>query len=486
MKAHPKLILWCIALLLLPLPTFAQPNVLFITIDDLNNWVGYLDGHPQAHTPNLDRLARRGVAFTNAHCTTPVCKASRTAFLTGLSETKTGVYTNDDKFDAKAYTLLPQYFAQHGYVTYGAGKIHHANINDRMFDHDFEPEQRWSPFTREQTNYTLEELPSKGSANPRHLIANGPGGRDYVLPFNRMPSERSPDHPKGESFDWAAFDLPDAAFGDGQITDWAFDRLDTHDPAQPFFLGLGYYRPHIPLYAPQEYFDLYPLADIQLPEILQEDLNDIPEPGRQRILSTAFAGGAATHEHVISHGQWRQAVQAYLACISFIDAQVGRLLDYLDASPYADNTIIVLFSDHGWHLGEKQAWGKMTGWVHSTHTPLIISAVGKTPGELCDEPVSLLDIFPTLVDLCGLPAKPLDGVSLRPLLANPQLETNRAVKTHIGEGTYSLVSTQWRYIRYAGGEEELYDLTSDPREYHNLIGKADHAETIRALHGATR
>lgn len=462
-----------------------KSNVLFISIDDLNNWIGFLDQHPQVQTPHIDRLAQRGIAFTNAHCTTPVCKASRTAFLTGLSETKTGVYTNDDRFKPDGYTLLPEYFANHGYTTYGAGKIHHSNVNDRIFDHGYEPEQRWSPFTRKQSNYTAEELPSKGSANPRHVITDGPGGRDYVMPFNRMPSERTPDDPKGESFDWGAFDLPDSAFGDGQITDWGIQRLDEHDPAKPFFLALGYYRPHIPLYAPQRYFDLYPLDEIQLPEVRVDDLEDIPGPGLHRISSPSM-GGAATHEHVTSHGQWKEAVQAYLACISFIDAQIGRLLDYLDASPYGDNTTIVLFSDHGWHLGEKQAWGKMTGWVHSTHTPLVISAVGMAQNEFCDEPVSLLDLYPTLIDLKGLPEKPLDGVSLLPLLKNPHLDTERAVKTHVDRGNYSLTSKDWRYIRYADGSEELYDLNADPREYENLIQTGDHTSVIETLQSQTR
>ncbi|GAB5559074.1 MAG: sulfatase [Synoicihabitans sp.] len=485
MKPTSKLIPWLGFFIASTLAAAERPNVLFITIDDLNNWVGYLDQHPQAHTPNLDRLVNKGVAFTEAHCTTPICKASRTAFLTGLSETKTGVYTNDDKFTPDGYTLLPQYFTAHGYTTYGAGKIHHMNINEKMFEHAYEPEQRWSPFSRKQSIYTAEELPSKGSANPRHLIANGPGGKDYTMPFNRMPSERSPEDPKGESFDWSAFDLPDSAFGDGQITDWAIERLSSHDPNQPFFLGLGYYRPHIPLYAPKAYFDLYPLDEIQLPEVMPNDLADIPDAGMRRIMEAAM-GGAATHQHVISHDQWKQAVQAYLACISFIDAQVGRMLDYLEDSPFGSNTTIVLFSDHGWHLGEKQAWGKMTGWVHSTHTPLIIASDGMVAGQFCDEPVSLLDIYPTLIDLCDLPARQLDGVSLIPLLQDPSLETDRVVKTHIGKGTYSLSSKTWRYLHYASGEEELYDIKNDPREYGNLINRGDYSSVIEALKKNTR
>lgn len=487
MKVSPILLLLAgIVLFGAPLMSAGKSHVIFISIDDLNNWVGYLDQHPQAHTPNLDRLAQRGVAFTSAHCTTPVCKASRTAFLTGLSETKTGVYTNDDKFDHKAYTMLPEYFAAHGFTTYGAGKVHHQNINDKIFQFGFEPEQRWSPFTRKQSNYTADELPSKGSENPRHAITSGPGGRDYVMPFNRMPSERTPDHPKGESFDWMAFDLPDSAFGDGQITDWALERLAAHGSDLPFFLALGYYRPHMPLYAPRKYFDMHPLRGIRLPDVLPDDLSDIPEPGLRRIFSALTAGSAATHQHVVSHDQWREAVQAYLACISFIDAQIGRLLDYLDSSPFADNTTIVLFSDHGWHLGEKQAWGKMTGWVHSTQTPLIISSPGMAQGELCDAPVSLLDLYPTLIDLNDLPKKELDGESLLPWLEDPSRKTDRVVKTFVGQGNYALSNQEWRYIRYDDGSEELYHLKSDPREFTNLIAAGDYSAIIATLKQRTR
>ncbi len=487
MKPCPYLVLLLLLATLWNLQTTsAKPNILFISIDDLNNWVGYMNQHPQVKTPNLDRLAQRGVAFSNAYCTTPVCKASRTAFLTGISETKTGVYTNDDKFDPKDYTLLPEYFAGHGYKTYGAGKVHHMNINQRMFQQGFEPEQRWSPFNRKQVNYTPEELPSKGSPNPRHVILDGPGGKDYVMPFNRMFSERTPNDPKAESFDWMSFDLPDSAFGDGLITDWGLDRLKSHDSQTPFFLALGYYRPHIPLYAPQKYFDLYPLESIQLPEVIPDDLADVPDPAIRRIL-TAANGGAATHQHVISHhNQWKQAVQAYLACISFIDAQIGRLLDYLDASPFADNTTIVLFSDHGWHLGEKEAWGKMTGWVHSIQTPLIIAAPGFEQGAICDEPVSLLDLYPTLLDIVELPGKELDGISILPLLEDPSQNTNRVVKTHVGKGNYSLSSKEWRYIQYSDGSEELYNLIDDPREYENLIPKGDYSSIIEELKRNTR
>ena len=464
--------------------TNTPPNVLFISIDDLNNWVGYLEGHPQVKTPNMDRLAGAGCAFTNAHCTTPLCQPSRTAVLTGLSPVKTNVFENGSKFDHTAYTMLPQYFARHGYKTYGTGKIHHKkHVTSAIFQKSYLTEQRWSPFEGRDVDYTKKELPSKGSKNPEHVVPSGPAGRRYVMPFNRMPSERSPDDKKGESFDWSAFDLPDNTFGDSKIVDWATEQIETHDSQQPFFMAVGFYRPHIPLYAPAQYFDLYPLESIQLPMTTPNDLADIPIAGKQRALSAVTAG---THAHVTRNGQWAKAVQAYLASISFVDHQIGRLVDCLDRTSYADNTIIVLFSDHGWHLGEKQAWGKQTGWIHSTQVPLIFCGPTVQAGTLCEETVSLLDLFPTLAELTGFPTRGLDGVSLAYLLQDPTHITERTVKTYINSEDFVLSSRQYRYIHYGGGSEELYDVEIDPREYRNLAGTTYSQSIITSLQGHLR
>ncbi|MEM9366028.1 MAG: sulfatase [Planctomycetota bacterium] len=462
------------------LPAESRPNILLISIDDLNSWVGYLKGHPQAKTPHMDRLAQRGVAFTNAHCTTPLCQPSRTAILTGFAATTTRVFGNGSKFHHESYQTLPQHFADQGYSTFGTGKIHHkSSVTKAIFQTSDTPEQRWSPFSNKDVDYSKRELPSKGTKHPQHVITKGPGGKRYVLPFNGMASERSPQDRKGESFDWSAFDLPDESFGDGQITSWAIDKIAAQPPHEPFFMAVGYYRPHIPLYAPKKYFDLYPLESIQLPDVIPDDLSDIPAPGRERALNAVTAG---THAHVIEHGQWKQAVQAYLACTSFVDHQLGRLLECLDASEHADNTIVVLFSDHGWHLGEKQAWGKQSGWVHSTQVPLIISGPTTQKGALCDEPVSLLDLYPTLSELAGVPAQDLDGVSLVDLLQDPQRDTRRVVKTHISSDDYVLTGKRWKYIRYGDGGEELYNTRKDPREYVNLAKGTSRPKTIADLH----
>ena len=453
-----------------------RPNVLFIAIDDLNDWVGCFGGHPQAITPNMDRLAKRGVRFTNAHCAAPLCGPSRNAIFTGRQPFQTGMYNNSDKGWHKKHPnviLMPKAFGQGGYTTYGTGKLLHSSSKG-VFENEYYTGQRWSPFESKKVNYTKAELPSKGSDNPRHVVRLGQ--RDYVLPFNRMPSDRSPDDPKGESFDWAALDVPDNAMGDGKITDWAIEQLKVQ---QPFLMAVGYYRPHIPLYAPKKYFDMYKGVNIKLPPVREDDLNDLSPTARKWALEAATAGSHAT---TIKHGQWHAAVKAYLACVTFVDAQVGRLVATLDTSPHAKNTWVVIWSDHGWHLGEKQHWGKWTGWQRSTRVPLmILPPRGDVTGRfatdaVCDNPVSLIDLYPTLLDLCGLPeGRQLAGQSLRPLLEKPTAKSKRLVITTFDKGNHALSGIRWRYIRYKDGSEELYNRKNDPHEWTNIAAEAKNA-----------
>jgi arylsulfatase A-like enzyme len=453
--------------------TPARPNVLFIAVDDLNDWVGFLGGHPQVKTPNMDRLAKRGMVFANAHCAAPLCSPSRAAVFSGKQPFHTGVFGNDDsilKVQPRP-VLLSTYFKSQGYTTFGTGKLLHQN--DRaLYDESFATNQRWSPFTLQQVEYTPEELPSKGTARPRHVIDPGPGGKRIVLPFNGMPSDRAPKSREGESFDWGPVDVADDDMGDGKITAWAASRLSRRHE-RPFFMGVGYYRPHIPLYAPRRYFDLYPADSVVLPEIRDGDLDDLSPVGRRWALEADTAGAHAT---VVRHKQWKQAVAAYLSCISFVDAQVGRLLDALDRGPNANNTMIVLWGDHGWHLGEKQHWGKWTGWERATRVPLVIAPTiaGRDQfktGTICRHPVGLIDLYPTLLDLCGLPPKPdLDGRPLTPQLRDPATAT-RPVLTTFGKGNYSVRDDRWRLIHYVEGPEELYDHERDPQEWTNLAGE---------------
>ena len=464
------------------IPQAASPNVLFIAVDDLNDWIGCMKGHPQAQTPNMDRLAERGVLFTNAHCVAPACRPSRSAVFTGKLPPQTGAWSNQSRDIIKAYPraeLLPQFLADQGYKTFGTGKLFHGGGTE-YFQHEYETQQRWSPFTSEQASYTNVELPTKGSDHPKHVVQKGPGGHDYVLPLNGLKSERNPTKLAGESFDWGPFDVDDREMGDTRITDWAMSQLK-NDHAKPFFMGVGYYRPHIPLFAPQQDFDVYPPLDqIRLPQVLEDDLGDVGAKAKQWALEPITAG---SHQIVEKSGQWREAVRAYLACVTYVDRQLGRLLRQLETSEYAENTWIVLWGDHGWHLGEKRHWGKWTGWRESTRVPLIIvpplGAGDAVRGKQCDEPVSLIDLYPTLVEICQLPKKKeLAGQSLMPLIRAPKTKTNRQVFTMFNPGNVAITGHQWKYIRYSNGEEELYNLHTDPHEWHNLASLKAHQNRL--------
>jgi len=462
----------------------APPNVLFIAIDDLNDWVGCLGGHPQVKTPNIDKLAQRGVLFTNAHCAAPLCNPSRAAVFSGRHPFETGVFANDELNIRKAQpdlVLLPQHFQQNGYRTFGTGKLLHQKSTE-LFDEEFYPPQRWSPLGDKQADYTADELASKATENPRHVTELK--GKTIVLPLNRMPSDRAPDSAGGESFDWGPLEVDDADMGDGQIATWSAEHLRAAH-AKPFFIGTGFYRPHIPLFAPKPYFDLYDGLEIQLPPVQEGDLDDLSPTARKWAVE-AVTGGA--HENVVKHDQWPAAVKAYMACVSFVDAQIGRMIASLEAGPNADNTAIVLWSDHGWHLGEKQHWGKWTGWQRSTRVVLMVvpprnAAAGTYQlGSQCNQPASLLDLYPTLIELCGLPPREgLSGRSLVPALKHPQQPSDRAVITTFGQGNHAVTTTNWRYIRYADGAEEIYDSQVDPNEWTNLAGKAEHAAKLAEL-----
>jgi arylsulfatase A-like enzyme len=482
--AVPLVVCGCMEYLAANTAAAAPPNVLFIAVDDLNDWVGCLGGHPQAQTPNIDRLAKRGVLFTHAHCTAPLCNPSRAAVFSGRQPFETGVFANDEtniRTVRPDLVLIPEHFRRAGFRTFGTGKLLHQTSRG-LFDEDFFPDLRWSPFDAKQMDYTADELPTKGTDQPRHVTQLH--HQSIVLPLNRMPSDRAPGTRGGESFDWGPLTVDDADMGDGQIAAWAADRLRrSHE--QPFFIGVGFYRPHIPLFAPQKYFDLYAGAKLKLPPVKDDDLDDLSPTARQRALEAETAGSHAT---VVKFDQWEAAVKAYLACVSFIDAQVGKLLDALDKGPSASNTVIVFWGDHGWHLGEKQHWGKWTGWQRATHVPLIVvpprkgANDGYQIGATCGEPVSLIDIYPTLIDVCGLPTRDgLSGQSLAPLMRQPQQSTGRAVFSTFDRGNYSVMTARWHYIRYADGSEELYDLPADPNEWFNLGQAAEHVALRREL-----
>ena len=415
------------------------PNVLFIVVDDLNSWVGALGGHPQARTPNIDRLAARGVIFANAHCAAPRCNPSRTAVLTGIRPSTSGVYNNDQPWrralpDA---VTLPGYFMKHGYQVLGSGKIFHGHFNDPSSWHEYHRKPR-------------PHQPDR-------------------LPLNQIAA--------AEQFDWGPIDLDDDDTSDAKVVAWAGERLRKRQD-RPLFLACGIYRPHLPWYVPRKYFDMYPLEEVQLPAVREDDLEDIPPRGNE-------IARTRTHQKLVALGKWREAVQAYLASLSFSDAMVGRLMDTLDASEYGKDTVVVLWTDHGWHLGEKLHWRKAGLWEEATRTPLIFVVPGVTqPGGRSEAPVNLLDIYPTLTDLCGIPPlAALEGVSLRPLLEDPQAGWDRASLTTLDRNNHAVRTKRWRYIRYDDGSEELYDHEADPHEWNNLAGEPEHAHVKKTLAG---
>jgi arylsulfatase A-like enzyme len=444
-----------------------RPNVLMIIVDDMNDWVGCLGGHPQVKTPNIDRLAQRGLLFSNAHVAAPVCNPSRVAALTGLRPSTTGIYGNETKWMEALPNVatIPQYFKANGYHVVGGGKVNHhmPGFNRRSDWHDY--------FDQVFDSHYQDQL-ARGLNVKKFTWPDG-------FPLNRLEAVRTFAKPpqNANEFDWGAFDKLDTEMGDGKMVEWAVKFL-LQPTQEPFFLAAGIYRPHLPFYAPRKYFDLYPQEQIILPQIKDDDCDDLPEAGKQMA-----ADRRGDYELVLRENRHRELVQAYLASITFADALIGRLLDALDAGPAVKNTVVVLWSDHGWHLGEKQHLHKFTLWERSTRIPMILAAPGLTqPSSRCARPVGTIDLFPTFNELCSLPAvEGLDGKSLVPLLKNPLREWSRPALTTHGQSNHSLRTDRWRYIRYANGDEELYDHTTDPHEWYNLAAKPEFVDVKTEL-----
>ena len=434
-----------------------KPNILFISMDDLNDWIGCMGGHPQALTPNIDRLAASGTLFTNAHCPSPACNGSRTAIMTGIPGYVSGLYSNRQKMRTKLpdAELMPKYFSKHGYWSAGSGKILHYFIDAQSWDQYHPPKETENPFPR--TLYPENR--------PASLPRGGPW--QYI------------------ETDWGALDATDEEYGgDWLVSKWIGEKLrKKHD--KPFFLACGIYRPHEPWFVPKKYFDQFPLDKIQLPPgYKKDDLADLPPAAKKLARNRYFA-------HIQKEDQWKQGVQGYLASIAFADAMVGRVMDALESGPNRDNTIVILWSDHGWHLGEKQHWQKYTGWRACTRVPLIVRAPkgtaglenGTKAGSICEAPVSLLSLFPTLVELSGLPPQEkVHAPSLIPLLKDTKSQWPHMAFTQLMKpDNYSVSGTQWRYIHYDNGDEELYDIHADPFEWKNLAGDPKYSEQIARL-----
>jgi arylsulfatase A-like enzyme len=446
-NCFPLWLLASLGLLIVSSPTSAdttRPNVLFIVIDDQNDWVGPLNGHQLVKTPYLDSLAKRGEVFLNAHCQAPLCNPSRTSAMLSLRPTTTGVYGLAPWFreipEWKHRVSLPQAFKAAGYETYTAGKVYH-------------------PF--HDTAQLVDEFDIRG---PEGEVGAKPPGR--LIP--RTPGNNP-------SMDWGVFPHRDEDKCDYQVASWAIENLKSAPKERPFFMAVGFSLPHVPCYVTQKWFDLYPDDDRLLPPVQSDDRADtprfswylhwqLPEP-RLKWLQ--------------QNNQWHNLVHSYLACTSFVDDQIGRVLTALETSGQAENTIVVVWSDHGWHLGEKEITGKNSLWERSTHVPLIFAGPGIPKGALCNEPAELLDMYPTLLELCNLsPRDDLEGHSLVPQMKNPNAKRAWPAITSHNQGNHSVRTTRWRFIHYADGSEELYDMQRDPNEWTNLAAEDKHRDTI--------
>ncbi|MEM7792258.1 MAG: sulfatase [Verrucomicrobiota bacterium] len=427
------------SLALLSLSTMAgeRMNVLFLAVDDLNTW---LLNDPQRYSgkvvaPNIQALAQSGVLFRQAYTSSPYCSPSRTAFLSGVSPWRSGVYDNaaltEQSVPLQEATSLPLLFKQAGYFTASYGKIEHGWKSRGAWD---------------------DEMPHK---------------RDPIPPSAPFSPAASGEH------DWGPTHLKESEMRDTQYADRTIAQLRrTHD--KPFFVACGLFHPHMPWYVPEKYFDLFPLDEVTLPKLKEGDLDDLP-PLAERVLTKR-----RLVDRTLGTGEHKRAVQGYLATTAYSDAQIGRVLDALDESPYRDNTIVILISDHGFHLGEKNHWQKATLWEEATHCLMMMRVPGLTkPNQVSIRFVSLQDIYPTLAELCGL-EKPdyVDGRSLVPLLKQPDAAWPTTAISALYEQFISIRTNGFRYIRYAEGEEEFYDMNKDPHQWTNLITNPEYASVI--------
>jgi beta-fructofuranosidase len=442
MKTPILAILLCAGAITLHAAETSKPDILFVVIDDMNDWTTLFDTSNPIKTPNLERLAQRGTFFSNAYCATPACGPSRTAVLSGFAPTTSGAYENAPRVYRNTLPddiSLPDWFRRNGYAAWGGGKIFHNgggnDESDRSFDSFF-------PLSGEpQANIAKLELP---------------GWADFGEVSEELADERTV-----------------AAAG-------AFLKSKTDKPR---FTAVGIYKPHLPHYAPPENFKRYPIGKVVMPSTPGDDFSDIPGPGRMmarreyrlvEAMKGRKPGGKGSPEHL---------VQSYQASADFADEMVGRVLDALDASGRADNTIIVLFGDNGYHLGDKESVSKFTLWEKASHVPFIIVAPGVSkPGSRCETPVGLVNIFPTLTELAGLPAKPgVDGMSLVPLLCDSHAAWDKPAVITMGRGNHAVRTADWRYIRYFDGQEELYDARKDSWNNTNLAGKPECAPVLAKL-----
>jgi len=421
-------------------------NLVLLMVDDLNDWVTALGNHPQVKTPHIDTLASSGAVFANAHAQAPICGPSRASLFSGLYPAQTGIYgqIRDHQLGpavaaVSSTLLLPQYLRAHGFFAAGRGKVSHQGAQEGMFD-------EYHPRTQRDGDY-------------------GP-----------KPEQRFRWSNMRTNTDWGAYPDTDEEMIDFVTAQWGAQFLQ-RDHAKPFMLALGFVRPHVPWYVPKAWLDKFPLDEIQLPTVLDSDFDDIPQAGRE----LAAVPQMPTLEWARKNEQWRPIMQAYLASIAFVDHCVGMVMEALEASGRRHDTLVCLASDNGYHLGEKQRFAKMSLWGRSTRVPLIFAGPGVEPQVITD-PVGLIDIYPTVLEMLGLPANPQNaGRSLAPVLTGTAMLPVQPQVSVYGRGNFAVIDARYRYIRYADGSEELYDLESDPMEWHNLAGNAGMASVKARL-----
>ena len=414
-----------------------RPNVLFVAMDDFNHWAAYLGRNSQAKTPNIDRLAASGVMFRHAYAVVPACEPSRAALMSGLRPWTTGCYYNGDKWKQhvpEGIGLTAQ-FLKAGYHVAGAGKIYHG---DTYFPSE------WS-----------EYMDSKGTSEQGKGVAKNEG---FLEPLKH--------------------DLKDEDLMDWHTVNWCIQQLGQKRD-RPLFLACGLHKPHLPFAVPRKYYEMFPRDSIQLPPFREDDLDDIPPAG------VKMAKPNGDHARIVESGRWKDAIQSYLATCAYTDMNVGRLLAALEKSPVRDNTIIVLWGDHGWSFGEKKHWRKFALWEEPTRAPLIWVVPGVTkPGGVCDRTVDFMTIYPTLCEVAGLPIPAhVEGPSAAALLRDPKgAWSHPAITTH-GYLNHTVRTEEWRYIRYADKSEELYDEKKDPYEWTNLASRPETEATRKTLAG---
>ncbi|MBQ0734682.1 sulfatase [Aquimarina celericrescens] len=423
-----------------------KPNVLFIAIDDLNDWIEPYDGHPQTKTPNLKDFSHRAMTFTNAHASAPLCNPSRVSLLTGLDPRNTGVISNNAFYPFRKYVpdaeTLIQYFEKNGYYTAGWGKIFHKN------DSRTEP---WDEYTWASGR----PKPKKFPAHKTKILI------DSIYRY----------------FDWGPVDAPIEKWGEHKAAQGVIDFLKTkHD--QPFFAAVGFRLPHLAWWIPPKFYKPFDNIETKTPNWSASDYDDIPD-----FVKNYSPKNEKGHHIIISNDLHAKAVKSYLAAIHYVDYELGRILNNLNESDQYKNTIVVIWSDHGFHLGEKMWWRKNSLWEESTRVPLMIRIPEKTKTALqTNHPVSLLDLYPTLVRLCGLPQKAgLDGQDISPLIINPEIKLKRNHVATTSEAGTSLRNINFRYTRYIDGSEELYDHNDDPSEIINLVNNPKYQNTLNAM-----